>query len=80
MDLRVSPVLSSRLSEHTVLRFAVSDLIAVAEWLTAKGVQVERFAAFTHDALGIVRVPHGSKVLWFRDPDGNLLSAVQYAD
>jgi predicted enzyme related to lactoylglutathione lyase len=27
---------------------------------------------------GVVRVPDGSRVAWFRDPDGNLLSVVEY--
>src|SRR5262245_5652994 len=51
--LRVSPVPASTPSEHTVLGFAVPDVIAVAEWLHAKGVQFERFPSFSHDALGI---------------------------
>jgi predicted enzyme related to lactoylglutathione lyase len=28
----------------------------------------------------MVRAPDGSRVAWFRDPDGNLLSIVQYPD
>ena len=76
--LRVSPVPSNQPSEHTVLGFAVKDLERVARWLLAKGVQFERFPNFPHDPLGTVRVPDGSRVLWFRDPDGNLLSVVQY--
>ena len=79
ISVRVSPVQSSQPSEHTVLGFAVSDLETVARWLLAKGIQFERFPAFPHDALGIVLAPDGSRVLWFRDPDGNLLSVVQYA-
>ena len=79
IPLRVSPVQSSQPSEHTVLGFAVSDLETVATWLLAKGIQFERFPSFSHDALGIVLAPDGSRVLWFRDPDGNLLSVVQYA-
>jgi predicted enzyme related to lactoylglutathione lyase len=79
VELRVSPVPSSRPSEHTVLGFGVGDLDSVAKWLVGKGIQFERFPSFPHDDLGIVRVPDGSRVLWFRDPDGNLLSVVQYA-
>jgi catechol 2,3-dioxygenase-like lactoylglutathione lyase family enzyme len=79
VSLRVSPVPSNRPSEHTVLGFSVRDLDTVATWLLAKGVQFERFPAFSHDAVGIVRIPDGTRVLWFRDPDGNLLSVVQYA-
>ena len=29
---------------------------------------------------GILNVPGGDQVAWFRDPDGNLLSVVQYSD
>ncbi|HSZ52739.1 MAG TPA: VOC family protein [Caulobacteraceae bacterium] len=78
-DLRLSPVPSTRPSEHTVVGFAVEDLDAVAEALERKGVTAERFAGFQHDALGVWRAPDGARVLWFRDPDGNLLSVVQYA-
>ena len=78
-DLRVSPVPSTRPSEHTVLGFAVDDLAKVAFALVTSGVETERFAGFNHDPDGVWTAPDGSKVLWFRDPDGNLLSAVQYA-
>ena len=78
-DLRLSPVPATRPSEHTVAGFAVDDLDAVAETLQRKGVATERFPGFQQDARGVWRAPDGTKVLWFRDPDGNLLSAVQYA-
>ena len=77
-ELRVSPVPSTQPSEHTVLGFAVDDVGAVAEALAAKGVATERFEGFSHDALGIWTAPDATQVLWFRDPDGNLLSAVKY--
>jgi catechol 2,3-dioxygenase-like lactoylglutathione lyase family enzyme len=78
-ELRLSPVPSTRPSEHTVVGFAVEDLDAVADALERKGVTTERFAGFRHDERGVWRAPDGAKVLWFRDPDGNLLSVVQYA-
>jgi len=78
-DLRVSPVPSTQPSEHTVLGFAVSDVRAVVDALAARGVVLERFAAFPHDPQGVLRTPDGAQVAWFRDPDGNLLSIVQYA-
>jgi catechol 2,3-dioxygenase-like lactoylglutathione lyase family enzyme len=78
-DLRVSPVPTTRPSEHTVVGFAVADIEAVAEGLRAKGVTTERFAGFAHDDQGVWSAPDGTRVLWFRDPDGNMLSAVQYA-
>jgi catechol 2,3-dioxygenase-like lactoylglutathione lyase family enzyme len=78
-DLRVSPVPTTQPSAHTVMGFAVADIAAVIAALTGRGVAFERFAGFPHDATGIVVTPEGAKVAWFRDPDGNLLSVVQYA-
>ena len=39
----------------------------------------ERIAGLPLDAAGILTTPDGAQVAWFRDPDGNLLSMVQYA-
>jgi catechol 2,3-dioxygenase-like lactoylglutathione lyase family enzyme len=78
-DLRVSPVPSTQPSAHTVLGFAVSDVRAVVDALAARGVIFERFATFPHDPQGVLTTPDGAQVAWFRDPDGNLLSIVQYA-
>jgi catechol 2,3-dioxygenase-like lactoylglutathione lyase family enzyme len=78
-DLRVSPVPSTQPSSHTVLGFAVSDLSAVTAVLSTRGIKWERFPNFPHDAAGVLITPDGARVAWFRDPDGNLLSIVQYA-
>jgi hypothetical protein len=47
--------------------------------LKARGVALESFPGMPVNAAGILRTPAGAKVAWFRDPDGNLLSVVQYA-
>lgn len=78
-ELRLSPVPSTTPSPHTVLGFAVDDAAAVLEALAAQGVTIERFPHFTHAANGLWTAHDGTKVGWFRDPDGNLLSVVQYA-
>ena len=78
-DLRVSPVPSTQPSPHTVLGFAVADLNAVMNALSMRGVEWQRFAHFPQDATGVLVAPDGAKVAWFRDPDGNLLSLVQYS-
>jgi catechol 2,3-dioxygenase-like lactoylglutathione lyase family enzyme len=78
-DLRVSPVPSTEPSTHTVVGFAVSDISAIVSVLSERGIRWERFPGFHHDAMGILVTPEGAKVIWFRDPDGNLLSIVQYA-
>jgi catechol 2,3-dioxygenase-like lactoylglutathione lyase family enzyme len=78
-DLRVSPVPATQPSAHTVLGFAVSSLRSTLQSLTERGVALERFAGFPQDAAGVLTTLDGAQVAWFRDPDGNLLSVVQYA-
>jgi len=52
-------------------------------WVTTAlrdhGAQWNRIPGLPHDDDGVVVTPSGAKVVWFRDPDGNLLSIVQYA-
>jgi catechol 2,3-dioxygenase-like lactoylglutathione lyase family enzyme len=79
-SVRVSPVPSTRPSEHTVLGFAVPDIASAIAVLQGRGVTFERFPGFSHDQSGVVCAPDGSRVAWFRDPDGNLLSVVQYPE
>ena len=79
VDLRVSPVPSMRPTQHTVLGFAVKDLRAVLRQLNLQGIALERFNNFPQDQEGILRLPGGDLVAWFRDPDGNLLSVVEYS-
>lgn len=78
-ELRVSPVPSTEPSAHTMLGFAVDDIDAVAAAMAERGLAFERFPGFRHDPRGVWTAPDGTRVVWFRDPDGNLLSAVQYA-
>lgn len=77
-DLRVSPVPSTAATEHTVLGFAVDDVDRTVAWLSDRGVPLERFDGFPHEKNGTLATPKGARVAWFRDPDGNLLSVVQF--
>jgi hypothetical protein len=54
-------------------------LKAVVKLLMERGVSLERIAGLSLDSTGVLTTPDGAKVAWFRDPDGNLLSVVQYA-
>lgn len=79
-DLRVAPVPATSPSEHTVIGFAVTDLDRVIPWLNARGVELVRHPGHRHEADGSLRSRDGARVVWIRDPDGNLLSIVQFAD
>ena len=58
--------------------FAVSDAPAIVARLAELGIRFERFPGFHHDEHGMVRTPERAVVAWIRDPDGNLISIVQY--
>jgi catechol 2,3-dioxygenase-like lactoylglutathione lyase family enzyme len=77
-ELRVSPVPATRPTEHTVLGFAVTDLRTLMRGLSELGIRWQRFAHLAQDAEGVLQLPDGTRVAWFRDPDGNLLSIVEY--
>ena len=76
--LRVTTV--RELSPHpfTVLGWDVKGIEDQVRDLTARGVVFERFGFAEQDALGIWTAPGGTKVAWFKDPDGNLLSLTQF--
>ena len=62
----------------TVLGWEVASIGNTVAELTSKGVVFERFPGMTQDKLGIWDAPGGTKVAWFKDPDGNILSLSQH--
>jgi catechol 2,3-dioxygenase-like lactoylglutathione lyase family enzyme len=62
---------------YTVLGWEVSDIDAVVDWLTKRGVTFEKYP-FVKDERGIWTAPNGDKVAWFKDPDGNVLGISQH--
>lgn len=64
--------------QATILGWEVSDAIATVKWLGSRGVATEKFPWVADKELGIWDAPGGSKVAWFKDPDGNILSVSQH--
>ncbi len=65
----------------TVLGWETADIAADIRQLQANGVSFELFHDFMkQDELGIWTAPDGTKVAWFKDPDGNILSLSQHAE
>ena len=79
-DLRVSQVTSTSPTEHTILGFSVTNVVNIIDQMTNKGILFERFDKFSQEENGVLTTPAGTRVAWFRDPDGNLLSVVQYRE
>ena len=76
--LRVSIVAEVVVAKYTVLGWDVPDIVATAKSLRRAGVKLEIFGGFAQDELGIWTAPDGTKVAWFKDPDGNILSIAQH--
>jgi len=63
----------------TSLGWDVSDIEAAVLWLKERGAAFEDYPFIDNHELRIWTAPNGSKVAWFKDPDGNILSLSQHA-
>ena len=75
--LRVTIVQDLQPHPFTILGWNVDDIVSVIKQLNDKNIFCERYDFFEQDNLGIWTSPNGSKVAWFKDPDGNVLSLTQ---
>ncbi|HYE47889.1 MAG TPA: VOC family protein [Caulobacter sp.] len=65
-------------SPYPMIGWNVPDIAAAVAALTAKGVKMTIYEGMGQDATGVWTSPDGaSKVAWFADPDGNVLSLAQ---
>ena len=59
-----------------MLNFPVDDIDAAVDELTARGVELLRYADAGQDERGVMR-DQGPPIAWFTDPAGNVLSVLQ---
>jgi catechol 2,3-dioxygenase-like lactoylglutathione lyase family enzyme len=64
---------------HTSFGFEVENLSIILRDLESRGLCCERHAHLPHHNDGSVIAPDGSRIAWFKDPDGNMFSVVQPA-
>jgi len=76
--LRVTVVPELTPQEFTIFGWQVDDIAKTVTELTAKGVEFARYGFMKQDKQGIWNAPGGTKVAWFKDPDGNTLSLSQH--
>ena len=62
----------------TIFGWQTDDIVASVTELAAKGVEFTRYGFMEQDERGIWNAPGGTKVAWFKDPDGNTLSLSQH--
>jgi catechol 2,3-dioxygenase-like lactoylglutathione lyase family enzyme len=75
--LRVTTVQELKPQPFTVLGWNVGDIASTIKLLNDKSVFCEKYDFLDQDDLGIWTSPNGSKVAWFKDPDGNVLSLTE---
>jgi catechol 2,3-dioxygenase-like lactoylglutathione lyase family enzyme len=71
--LRIQKVQRMSAPNYTVLGWEVDDIVSTARNLALAGVTFEMFEGLAQNDTGIWTTPDGTKVAWFRDPDGSLL-------
>jgi len=77
--LRLTDLPGHEAGEQTVLGWNVPDIAAAAAELRSRGITLRTYQGFGQDDSGIWTTPDGAtKVAWFTDPDGNVLSLTQF--
>jgi catechol 2,3-dioxygenase-like lactoylglutathione lyase family enzyme len=72
--LRITPLPAFTPQPFTVLGWHVDNVKEAVKALMESGVTFERFEGLQQDELGIWSPGGNTKVAWFKDPDGNILS------
>ena len=80
VPLRIQKVDAVRPHPFTALGWQVRSIRRIVAGLAKRGVVFERYPFVEQDELGIWLAPSGTRVAWFKDPDGNLLSVSQGGD
>jgi len=77
--LRVQKVNAVSEAKYTTLGWNVPDIAATVDELAKAGVKFEHYGMPGQDENGIWTPPGSStKIAWFKDPDGNILSLAQF--
>jgi predicted enzyme related to lactoylglutathione lyase len=76
--LRVTKVDELTPQPFTVLGWTVPDIAAALAALVERGVEPRRFEGMGQDSDGVWVAPSGARIVWFVDPDGNMLSLTQF--
>lgn len=75
--LRVITVPELNPQGFTVLGWNVADIYEIIKSLNVNGIECNKYDFFEQDSFGVWKSPGGSKVAWFNDPDGNVLSITE---
>jgi predicted enzyme related to lactoylglutathione lyase len=76
--LRVTIAPEFTAQQFTIFGWQVEDIVTSVTELAEKGVEFTRYGFMDQDERGIWNAPGGTRVAWFKDPDGNTLSLSQH--
>lgn len=76
--LRITKVPEFTVTPYTILGWSVTDIIGAIRELQSAGVEFNKYDYFQQDEHRVWTAPDGTKVAWFKDPDGNTLSLTQH--
>jgi catechol 2,3-dioxygenase-like lactoylglutathione lyase family enzyme len=76
--LRIARVGTFTPLPFTILGWEVENIDTTAEAMALNGVQFSHFPGLDQDDAGVWTAPDNSRVAWFKDPDGNILSISQH--
>lgn len=74
--LRISQVDGFQAQSFSVLGWNVADIDDATRELSKQGVEAVRYPGMPHDDNGVANLG-GVRIVWFKDPAGNLLSFTQ---
>lgn len=78
--LRLTLVTDYPEAQHTIVGWNVEDVEAAISDLAERGVAFNRYDGVNQTPNGLWIAPNGDQVVWFNDPDGNMLSITQFAN
>ena len=78
--LRIAKLEQFKPAAYTILGWQVKDIEREVRGLAARGVSCKKYPPLEQTDLGVWTAPGGSKIAWFQDPDGNVLSVSQDAE
>ena len=76
-ELRVTLVGEKAKAQYTVLGWEVTDLTAQVAVLRSRHLTFNRYPGLDQDTDDAWTAPDGTRVVWFADPDDNVLSLHQ---
>jgi len=75
--LRITAVEKVAAAPYTVSGWQVDDIDAALDECASRGVEFLLYDGLGQDRRGMWTSPSGTRVAWFHDPDGNVLSLQQ---